>query len=102
MYSLPARSPCTDPRRQVVNVQRKNMSRALYQDPLHALSLLESQDRSRWKDALADLREKVLAREGNNSKSGLASPNISLPDLTKLLGFSPMIMTLIIIVILFG
>ena len=45
---------------QVVNVQRKNMSRALYQDPLHALSLLESQDRSRWKDALADLREKVF------------------------------------------
>ena len=45
---------------QVVNVQRKNMDRALYPDPLHALALLESHDRSRWKAALVDLREKVF------------------------------------------
>ena len=36
------------------------MDRALYPDPLHALALLESHDRSRWKAALVDLREKVF------------------------------------------
>ena len=41
-------------------MQRKNMDRALYPDPLHALALLESHDRSRWKAALVDLREKVF------------------------------------------
>merc|ERR1719506_3521869 len=45
---------------QVVNLQRKNMERSLFPDPLHALSLLESSNRSRWKPALVDLRNKVF------------------------------------------